>query len=215
MSGGVLDDLPPEERQRILDIARRRTFRRHEVVFHRDDPADTLHLVTKGRFGVQITTPYGDTALLNVVLPGQSFGELALIAPERARSATVMAFEASETRSLHRLDFERLRKEQPQVGDVLVALLAERVRRLSELLVDATFASAETRVLRRLSELAGAGDAADIPLTQEELAQLAGTSRATVNRVLGEAAERGELTVRRGRVAVCDRDRLAQRCRRR
>lgn len=211
----LLDQLPAAERERILQVARRRTFRRQEVVFHRGDPADSLHLVVKGRFGVRIVTPYGDTVMLNVVGPGESFGEMALITPDASRSATVAALEAAETRSIHQRDFHDLRSRHPQVAHVLVAALADRVRRLSELLVDATFASAETRVLRRIAELAGTGGGEPVPLTQEQLAELAGTSRATVNRVLGDAVGRGEVAVRRGHVAVLDADALARRCLRR
>lgn len=212
---GLLDDVPPAEREAVLEVARRRTFRRQEVVFHRGDPADSLHLVVNGRFGVEITTPFGDTALLNLVGPGQFFGELALIAPDAARSATVTALDAAETRSIHRVDFDRLRVRRPDVTNVLVMALAQRVRQLSELLVDASFTSAETRVLRRLAEVAGADGAERIPLTQEQLGQLAGTSRATVNRVLNDAAARGEIAVGRGRIAIVDGEALARRCRRR
>ena len=61
----------------LLSIARRRTFARGEVVFHRDDPADSLHLVVRGRFGARVLTPLGDSVLIDVLGPGQSFGELA------------------------------------------------------------------------------------------------------------------------------------------
>ena len=61
-------------------VARRRTFRRGEVVFHRDDLAESLHLIVKGRFAVRITTPLGETAMLDVIGPGEAFGELAVFA---------------------------------------------------------------------------------------------------------------------------------------
>ncbi len=219
MRDGLLDDVPAAERQQVLELARRRTFRRNEVVFHRGDPADSLHLVVNGRFGVQTTTPYGDTLLFSVVRRGQFFGELALIEPGASRSATVMALDAAETRSIHRVEFDALRARRPEVANVLIAVLAERVRHLSELLVDATFASAETRVLRRLAEAAGGDAGGDgvvkVPLTQEQLGQLAGTSRATVNRILNEAAGRGEIEVRRGRIGIVDGEALERRCRRR
>jgi CRP-like cAMP-binding protein len=77
--------------------------------------------------------------------------------------------------------------------------LAIRVRRLPDMLVEASYVPAERRVLRRLTELAG--DPGVVSLTQEELAQMAGTSRATVNRVLREARERGDLELRHGSVA--------------
>jgi CRP-like cAMP-binding protein len=89
------------------------------------------------------------------------------------------------------------------------------VRRLSDLLVEAHYVPAERRVLRRISELAADADGQAtppvLPLTQEELSSLAGTSRATVNRVLGDAQARGEVALRRGRIQVLDPHRLAAR----
>src|SRR5215211_3866493 len=141
MDWQLFADVPPEDVRRLLAIARRRTFARGEVVFHRDDPANALHLIVAGRFAVSITTPLGETALLTVRGPGDAFGELALVtAGETLRSATVSALEPAETRSVFRDDFARLRREHPAVDAVLTAILAERVRRLSERLTEASTA---------------------------------------------------------------------------
>jgi len=211
----LLADVPDEALHALLTIARRRTFSRGEIVFHRGDPADSLNLIRTGRFSVSIATPLGDTAMLSVRGPGDAFGELALLGREPVRSATVSALEAAETSSVHRADFERLRHEHPIVNDVLVGILTERLQRLSDQLVEAYYVPAERRVLRRMCELtelyrAGDGEVV-IPLTQEEIAELAGTSRATVNRVLREAERRGSVALRRGRTAVLDLDELLRR----
>jgi CRP-like cAMP-binding protein len=218
MEWPLLTLVPEEEVQLVLSIARRRKFGRGEVVFHQDDPADTLHLISKGRFVVRVTTPLGDTAIFSVLGPGEMFGELALLADEQARrSATVAALEPGETRSVHRIDFDRLRTRNPGTGDVLIAILAEQVRRLTTYLVEALYVSADKRVLRRLVEMAAIfspdsdGDSAVVPLTQEDLAGLAGTSRATVNRVLREEEARGTVELGRGRTTVLDADELARR----
>ena len=146
----VLAELPESDAQRVRERARRRTFARGEVVFHRGDPGDTLHLVSKGRFAVRITTPLGDTAVLAVLGPGQAFGELALLTGAEPRSATVAALEPAETRSLHRIDFEAMRARHPQTTELLVVALAEQVRRLSERLVEALYVPADRRILRRV-----------------------------------------------------------------
>ena len=201
----LLRDVPDAEVRRVLSIARRRTFARGEVVFHEHDPADSLHLIARGRVAVRITTPLGDTALLALRGPGEAFGELALVSgPEALRSATVEALEPVETHAVYRREFDALRREHPQVGEVLVALLADAVRRTNGLLLDAYYAPADTRVLRRLAELAAAAPAGDVRLTQEDLACLAGTSRATVNRVLRAAQRRGTVELARSRVRVAD-----------
>jgi CRP/FNR family transcriptional regulator, cyclic AMP receptor protein len=203
--------VPQEDVRRLLAIARRRTFARNEVVFHRGDPANALHLIAAGRFAVTIVTPLGDTAMLAVRGAGDAFGELALVSGgDTERSATVAALEPSETHAVLTDDFARLRREHPQVDAVLAAILAERVRRLSEQVTEAYYLSAEARVLRRLAEL---GDlyGGVVSLPQEALAELAGTSRATVNRVLREAQARGAIELRRARIAVRDPELLKPR----
>jgi CRP/FNR family transcriptional regulator, cyclic AMP receptor protein len=203
--------VPQEDVRRLLAIARRRSFSRNEVVFHRGDPANALHLIAAGRFAVTIVTPLGDTAMLAVRGAGDAFGELALVSGgDTERSATVAALEPSETHAVLTDDFARLRREHPQIDAVLAAILAERVRRLSEQVTEAYYLSAEARVLRRLVEL---GDlyGGVVSLPQEALAELAGTSRATVNRVLREQQARGAIELRRARIAVLDPEQLKPR----
>jgi CRP/FNR family cyclic AMP-dependent transcriptional regulator len=213
MEWPLLADLPSEDVRRVLAVARRRTFAKGEVVFHRDDPADSLHLVVRGRFGARVVTPLGDSVLVDVLGPGQSFGELALLSDAR-RSATVEALEAGETRSVFRDDFSALQHEHPGVKDVLLRLLAEQLRRSTDRVVEAHYVDAETRVRRRLLDLAVTYGGDPVALTQEDIAALAGTSRATVNRVLREEAKLGAVVLARGRTTVVDRDALERRCRR-
>jgi CRP/FNR family transcriptional regulator, cyclic AMP receptor protein len=208
--------LPEAELRRLVAVARRRRFGGGEVVFHRGDPADSLHLVVKGHFSARVVTQRGDAVMVAVHGPGEAFGELALVDPE-PRSTTMAAIEAGETLAVGRDDFDRLRREYPQVNEVLAHLLAARVRHASDRLLEAIFVPAETRVLRRLLELvdaygrAKAGTA--IPLTQEDIAALAATSRATANRVLRAEQRRGTLRLARGKTVVVDPAEIARQAR--
>jgi CRP/FNR family transcriptional regulator, cyclic AMP receptor protein len=210
-----MDGVPEEELRRLLSIARRRRFSRNEVVFHREDPGDSLHLISKGRFAVRIMTPLGETVTIGIRGPSDSFGEMALVADGRKRSATVHALEEAETFAVYVADFWRLRGEHPSVNQVLIGFLAEELDRQNELLLEALYVPVERRVLRRLAELSTlyAGHDSVIPLTQEQLAEMAGTSRATVNRVLREEQARGTVELRRGRTAVLDPEAIARRAR--
>jgi len=209
----LMDGVPEEEVRRVLSIARRRRFSRNEVVFHREDPGDSLHLISKGKFAIRIMTPLGDTVTIGIRGPGDSFGELALVAEGRKRSATVETLEEAETFAVYVVDFQRLCREYPSVNQVLVGFLAGELDRQNELLLEALYVPVERRVLRRLAELSAlyAGRDSVIPLTQEQLAELAGTSRATVNRVLREEQARGTVELRRGRTAVLDAEAIARR----
>ncbi len=212
MEWRLLAELPEADVRELLAVARRRRFARREVVFHQDDPADSLHLIVSGRFAVRVSTPIGETVTVAVRGPGDSFGEMALVGEQPRRSATVAALEEAETLSVYKPDFDRVRRQHPGVTDVLVAFLAGEVKRQNTLLVEALYVPAEKRVLRRLVELAELYDGRDeIPLTQEELAELAGTSRATVNAVLRREEARGAVELLRARLRVTDRDKLARR----
>jgi CRP/FNR family transcriptional regulator, cyclic AMP receptor protein len=207
--------VPEEDVRRLISVARRRTFSRGEVVFHREDPADSLHLVQKGRFAVRIMTPLGETATIAIRGPGDFFGEMALVDESARRSATVAALEDAETLAVYQAEFHRLRKEHPQVDRVLMAFLAAEIRRQNELLLEALYLPVERRVLRRLVELNGtyARSDGEIPLTQEQIAELAGTSRATVNKVLRDEQKRGTVELHRGKTLVLQPDELARRAR--
>ena len=219
MAWSFLEGVPEEDRRRLLAATRRRRFARREVLFHDGDPGDTVHLLDRGRVAVRITTPLGDVATLRVRGPGEVIGELALLQDGSRRTATVVALERVETLALHRDEFADLRRRHPSVDAFLVNVLAEEVRRLSGLLVEALHVPVDTRVLRRLADLADAyrdpeaTGPTEVPLTQEDLASLAGTSRATVNRVVGEAERVGLVELRRGRVIVLDAAGLRSRAR--
>jgi len=147
--------------------------------------------------------------------PGDHFGEMALVAKDRPRAATLVALEDAETFAVSKAEFDRLRVQYPGVNDVLLWLLAGEVRLLDERFLETMYLSAEKRLLRRLCELAEfyprADGATEVPLTQEQLAELAGTSRATVNRVLRDEEQRGTVELRRGKTIVRDVQSLAKR----
>ncbi len=212
----ILEVLPDDEQRELLSLARRRRFARHEVIFHAGDPGDTLHLLAKGHVAIRLTTPLGDVATVRVLKAGDFFGELAVVSPG-PRNATAVAIDAVETLSIHRTEFEALRTRQPSVGSVLIEALVTEVRRLAVQLVDALYVPIDTRVWRRLLELTEVFEEQEgvttIPLTQEELAQVVGTTRPTLNRLLRDCEQAGILRIGRGRLDVIDREALARRAR--
>jgi CRP-like cAMP-binding protein len=152
---------------------------------------------------------------LSVVGPGEGFGEGALLAPDSRRTASAVALEATETRSITRDEFERLRDANPRIEQFLTNLLAGQVRRLSAHLLEALYVPVESRVLRRLLMLAESYATTDgtieVPITQDDLATMAGTTRPTANRVLKAAEDERLVRVGRGRVEILDLEALARR----
>lgn len=204
----MLEGLDDEDRRRVLSTARRRHYRSGEVLFHEGDVGTTLHMLARGHVAVRASTPYGNVVTLSVLGPGDIFGELALVHPRHERTATVVALEPVETATLDQQAFDQLRREHPSVEHFLLTLLARRVARLSTHLVEALHVPAEQRVLRRLLALVRLYQEGPlpvaVPLTQEDLASLAGTSRPTANKVLRQMEELGALQLTRGRVEVLD-----------
>src|SRR5262249_28609243 len=141
----------------------------------------------------------------------------ALLAARAKRTATVRALEPAETFALDDASFASLRGEFPAVDRILFAFLSAELRRTNDLLVEALYLPVDRRLRRRLLELAriyGSDDAeVSIPLTQTELAEMTGTSRATANQILRDEQERGAVRLERGRIAVLDQAALARRAR--
>lgn len=217
MQSDLLSHLDDADRAAVLARTRRGSFERNEVVFHQGDLGDSVHLIENGHVAVRIITASGDVATLAVMGAGQSFGELALLKRNSQRTATVVALEPTQTLTLHADAFEALRREHPPVERLLVAILGARVERLSAHLVEALYVPADKRVLRRLLELvrlyADGDGPTTIPLTQEDLAGMAGTTRPTVNAVLRKLEQGGVLALSRGRIDVLDRDEVLRRAR--
>jgi CRP-like cAMP-binding protein len=138
-----------------------------------------------------------------VIGVGEVFGELALLDPTARRSATVVALEQGHTLALGEAQFTALRRRYPQVDRVLTAMLAANVRRLSAQVLESMYLPVDQRLARLLARLAGTYGG-QIPLTQDDVAGMVGTTRATANAVLRRLEDRGVLTLRRGRITVRD-----------
>lgn len=217
-SSAMLADLPREELEQLAGAMRRRSYRRGEVVFHHGDSGNTLHLVCSGHLKVVLPSESGDEAVLKIVGPGEIFGEMALL-DGSPRSATVVALEVVETATLSRADFRALLRRSPEAVDGLMAALARMIRGLNDEVGNLMFLDHPGRLARKLLELAEAhGQQAsgqtitiELPLTQDDLAAMIGTSRQTVNKLLG-VYESQRAVVRGGRsIAILDPEVLRRR----
>jgi CRP-like cAMP-binding protein len=215
--GTDLTRLGDDDRRRLLEVARRRKFKRGEVVFHEGDSGDSLYLIEKGHVAIRVTTALGDVATLVVLGSGEAFGEGALLAADARRTASAVAVESLEARSVHRNDFEALRAAHPSINQFLIDVLAAQVHRLSTHLLEALYVNVDTRVMRRVQALAtlyaDGSSTVTIPLTQDDIATMAGTTRPSANRVLKAAEEEGIVSLARGRVEVLDETLLARKAR--
>jgi CRP/FNR family transcriptional regulator, cyclic AMP receptor protein len=212
----LLAGLEPRELREFVSLGRSREFGRREIICHAGDPADALHLVEAGHLAVRVGLSSGANATLNILGPGQYFGELALLNPNRRRTATVVALEPSRTLAIAGSAFDALRAKNPAVERALSTILADRVDTLSQRLVHTMYDGLDRRVLLRLVELASSygqdGRTATIPLSQTELADLVGATRPSVNQVLQRLASEHVIVLGRARIDVVDAEALERAC---
>ncbi|NUR08082.1 MAG: Crp/Fnr family transcriptional regulator [Nocardioidaceae bacterium] len=194
-------------------------LRRGEVLFHEGDEGDKLYIVTEGKVKLGRTSTDGRENLLAIQGPGQMFGELSLFDPG-PRSATVTAVTDATFSSLSHEDLLKWLDGRPAVARGLLAQLAGRLRRANDVVADLVFSDVPGRVAKALLDLADrfgrtADDGVHVhhDLTQEELAQLVGASRETVNKALADFVSRGWLRLEPRSVVIMDIERLSRRAR--
>lgn len=200
------------QRDALMRRSQVRHFGRRQPLFHHGDLADGMYLISSGRVVVRISAPSGAEASLTVIGPGHPVGEQSLLFEGGRRSASALALEPVEALFLSRAEFDRWREADPSVDRLMLRILAARVVRLTDQLVEALFVPAPLRVLRRIVDAASLFGDGVIPLTQEEVATMAGTTRPTVNRTLRAAHDAGMLRLSRGRVVVTDIAALRRHC---
>jgi CRP/FNR family transcriptional regulator len=196
-----------------------RSVGRGHVVFSEGDTGDRLFIVLDGKVKITRASADGRENLIAVLGAGEMFGELSLFDPG-PRTASVSAITDSTLASLDHDDLRPLLLERPGVAVELLQALAQRLRRTNEAMADLVFTDVPGRVAKALLDLADKfgvveadGTRVRHDLTQEELAQLVGASRETVNKALSEFAHRGWLRIEGRSVLLLDADRLARRAR--
>lgn len=192
---------------------------RGETLFHEGDPGDRLYVIVDGKIKLGRASGDGRENLLAILGPGEMFGELSLFDPG-PRNATATAVADSTLIGLGSDDLATWLDGRPDVARQLLRALARRLRRTNEALADLVFSDVPGRVAKALLDLSerfgrptddGLRVAHD--LTQEELAQLVGASRETVNKALADFASRGWLRLEARAVVLMDIDRLRRRAR--
>lgn len=192
---------------------------RSRTLFSEDMEGDRLYVVIEGKVKLTRTAADGRENLLAVVGPGEMFGELSLFDP-RPRTANAVAVTDVVLAGLGHDDMREWLKGRPEVASHLLRALARRLRRTNDILADLVFTDVPGRVAKALLDLSERfgqerddGIHVHHDLTQEELAQLVGASRETVNKALADFAGRGWMRIEARAVVLLDVDRLKRRAR--
>jgi CRP/FNR family cyclic AMP-dependent transcriptional regulator len=209
----LFSELSADELRRVADVAIPRSYPKGVRVFHEGDHSDACYIVRGGDLRVTREHPDGRAIALATLGPGDIFGELAMLDGE-ARSASVEALSDCELLALPAADMRRLLAEAPETTVKLVVALTRRLREANERIARQSFQTVPSRVAGVLSQLIAeeapleGRDGVTIRMTQADLAQLAGTSRESVSRVLATLERAGVVRVGRGRVTVLEPRRL-------
>ena len=210
----LFSELSDSDLERVAQVAVPRSFPRDTRVFHEGDPGDACYIIRSGGARVTREHPDGRAITLANLGPGAIFGELAMLDGE-ARSASVESTEDLELLALPAGDVRALIRSHPEMGEKLVVALTRRLREANERLTRQSFQTVPSRVAGVLNQLLdedGMGpqvrDGVTIRLRQSDLAQLAGTSRESVSRVLATLERAGVVQVGRAKVTVIQPDRL-------
>ncbi|RJL22008.1 Crp/Fnr family transcriptional regulator [Bailinhaonella thermotolerans] len=189
------------------------------TLFREGDSGDRLYVVLEGKIKLVRTSVDGRENLLSVLGPGEMFGELSLFDP-RPRTATAVALTDVRLAGLGHDDLRPWLTGRPEVALHLLRALAQRLRRTNDVMADLVFTDVPGRVAKALLDLAErfgrqseSGLLVHHDLTQEELAQLVGASRETVNKALADFAQRGWLRIEAKAVVILDVERLYNRSR--
>lgn len=206
-------ELTPPILERISAYIKRRSLPKGSTIFEKGDDGVGLIGVVSGSVKISVTSADGRDIVLNIIRPGEVFGEIALL-DGRARTANATAMSDCELIVIERREFIPFLRSEPDVTLKLMEILCSRLRKTSEQVQDVTFLNLSARLAKTLLRLtANAGPSMPtqkLAITQREISQIVGRSRESTNKRLRAWAKRGWIRLERGSVTVLKADKLVE-----
>ena len=206
-------EFPPAVIEHFGTYMTRRSVRRGATIFSKGDPGTGLMAVLWGAVKIGVPTADGREAVLNIINPGEIFGEMALL-DGRPRSADAVAMEDCELMVIDRRDFIPFLREQPDIALKFIEILCARIRHTSEQVEDVMYLSFPGRLAKTLLQLTGGPEALaahrNVRITQRELSSIIGMSRESTNKQLRAWENRKWVRLQRGGIAVLNPAALAK-----
>jgi CRP/FNR family transcriptional regulator, cyclic AMP receptor protein len=209
----LFTDIPEEVRRNLLGTAPAITLRKGQRLFERGDPGGTMYLVKTGRIEISMVTEAGRKISLNLMGPGDFFGEISLI-DGRKRTASAVAVEAAVLKPITRQSYVAAISQSPQLAISFMETLCERLRWVSDSVEEYALLPLDRRLARRLLSLHDhfAGEDGAITIAQSDLADFAGATRESTNKILMQWKKAGFIALKRRAVFLTNKeglDRLA------
>ena len=216
---GIFQGVEPHAVEILAQALEPAEFARGAIIFAEGEPGDRLYIIGTGKVKIGRKSPDGRENLLMVAGPSDMFGELSIFDPG-PRTSTATAVTEVRTYTMDRTALREWIGKRPEIAEQLLRVLARRLRRTNNMLADLIFTDVPGRVAKSLLQLArqfGSQESGLLrvthDLTQEELAQLVGASRETVNKALADFVHRGWIQLQGKSVVVRDEERLRRRAR--
>lgn len=211
--------LSEAEREELRSLMTTIRLRRGQTLFEEGEPGDRVYIITSGKVKVGHAAADGRENMQALLGPGEIIGELTLFDPG-PRSSTATAVASSDLLALEHRDLMTFLDTNVELAKHMLKALAQRLRKTNSALADLVFSDVPGRVAKALLDLAERfgrmtpdGVFVQHDLTQEELAQLVGASRETVNKSLAEFTSRGWIQLDGRAVILLNLDRLRRRAR--
>ncbi len=211
--------LEPEAAAALRASLTEQTLTKGSILFAEGEPGDRLYVILEGKITLGHTSVDGRESLLAVLGPGEMFGELSFFDPG-PRASTATALTDAVVAGLGHEQLSPWLTGRPELASALLQGLARRLRRTNETMADLVFSDVPGRVAKALmdlgekfGEITPEGLLVTHDMTQEEIAQLVGASRETVNKALADFTHRGWIRLESRQVMVLDVERLGRRAR--
>jgi CRP/FNR family transcriptional regulator, cyclic AMP receptor protein len=213
----LLGQLDPDALGRLAATATFAHYPAHATIFEKGDPGVGMMAVVRGRVKICSYSMGGKELVLNIIDRGGLFGEVALL-DGRPRTAHAVTLEETDLLVLERGRFLPFLTANPEVAIRLISVLCDRLRQTSEHLEDALFLEAGPRLARWLlrfaasfgKETEGGVVRLNIKLSQQQIGNLVGISRESINKHIGDWQRAGYLAVQSGFITIRDREALEE-----
>jgi CRP/FNR family transcriptional regulator, cyclic AMP receptor protein len=216
---GIFQGVDPSAVQDLKNALEPVRFPRAHVIFAEGELGDRLYIILSGKVKIGRKSPDGRENLLAVFGPSDMFGELSIFDPG-PRTSTATTVTEVQAVTMDRTALREWIAKRPEIAEQLLRVIARRLRRTNNMLADLIFTDVPGRVAKALLQLAhdfGTQEGGMLrvthDLTQEEIAQLVGASRETVNKALADFAQRGWLRLEGKSVLILEPQRLVRRAR--
>lgn len=210
VSHSLFRDLDSDVITEIASLGSLRKLDTNQLLFSKGDEGDALYGVVQGRIRISNYATDGREMVINVIEPGELFGEIALL-DGGLRTADATAMEGTELLQVLRADFVTFLESRPAVASHFLKLVCERLRATTEMLEDSAFLNLSARLAKRLVRLAeNSRDQEDInsplelKISQSDLGQLMGVSRESINKSLQGWRRDNLIDLGRGKIIILD-----------